>query len=314
MNDTQPIVWVDGALVPADRAAVLALDHGITVGDGVFETAEVRHGQVFARTRHHDRMDRSLAGIGLAPLDRARLDAGIDAVLAASREAHGEALPLERLRYTVTGGRGPLGSGRYDTDPTYIVALAPDPGMEGPTTVAVGPWRRNLHSTVTGLKTTSYAENAVMLLAGSKLGATETLFATSEGDLCEGTGSNTFVVTDGVLRTPGLDRGPLAGVTRGLVIEWAREAGIEVREEQVPMADLATAEEVFITSSIRSVQPVERLVEITESPLPTAPGLAAPVAPSEQYGVSFDRTLEVGPVTRRLQALFRENAAATPDP
>lgn len=313
MNDVQPIVWVNGRLVPADQAAILPIDHGITVGDGVFETAEVRDGRVFARTRHHDRMERSLAGIGLAPLDRARLDEGIDAVLAAAGE-QGSVPSLARLRYTVTGGRGPLGSGRYETEPTYIVALAADPGMEGPTTVAVGPWRRNLYSTVTGLKTTSYAENAVMLLAAGQVGATECLFATSDGDLCEGTGSNTFVVTDGVVRTPGLDRGPLAGVTRGLVIEWARAAGIEVREEQVPMADLATADELFITSSIRSIQPVDRLVEIAESPVATAPGLAAPPAPSQQHGVSFDRTLEMGPVTRRLQELFRENAAATPDP
>ncbi|WP_374929392.1 aminotransferase class IV [Kytococcus sedentarius] len=312
MNDAQPIVWVNGQLVPADQAAILPIDHGITVGDGVFETAEVRHGVVFARTRHHDRMDRSLAGIGLAPLDRARLDEGIDAVLAVSEERGHP--PLARLRYTVTGGRGPLGSGRYETEPTYIVALAADPGMEGDTTVAVGPWRRNLFSTVTGLKTTSYAENAVMLLAASRVGATECLFATSEGDLCEGTGSNTFVVTDGVLRTPGLDRGPLAGVTRGLVIEWARAAGIEVREEQVPMADLATAEEIFVTSSIRSIQPVSRLVEIAESPVAAAPGLAAPPAPSQQYGVSFDRELPVGPLTQQLQAIFRENSAATPDP
>ncbi|SNC60393.1 branched-chain amino acid aminotransferase [Kytococcus aerolatus] len=314
MSDNMLQIWVNGRLVAAEEAAILPIDHGITVGDGVFETAEVRDGVVFARTRHHDRMDRSLAGIGLAPLDRARLDEGIDAVLEASLAAHGEHPPLQRLRYTVTGGRGPLGSGRFEAEPTYIVALQPDPGMDGPATVAVGPWRRNLHSTITGLKTTSYAENAVMLLAGSRLGASETLFATSEGDLCEGTGSNTFVVTDGVLRTPGLDRGPLAGVTRGLVLEWAREAGMDVREEQVPMADLAAADEIFITSSIRGVQPVTRLVEITESPVTAAPGLAEPEAPSAQHGVSFDRELEVGPLTQRLAALFRENAAATPDP
>lgn len=80
------------------------------------------------------------------------------------------------------------------------------------------------------------------------------------------------------------------------------------------MADLATADEVFITSSIRSVQPVTRMVEIAQSPVPAAPGLATLPAPSQQYGVSFDRELEVGPLTQQLQVLFRENAAATPDP
>ena len=73
-------IWVEGRRVD-DGAAISPIDHGVTVGDGVFETAKVENGRVFALEMHHDRMDRSLAGLGLPKLDRAKVDDGIAAVL-----------------------------------------------------------------------------------------------------------------------------------------------------------------------------------------------------------------------------------------
>ena len=90
-------VWVNGSLVQGGPSFE-ALDHGITVGDGAFETAKVVDGVLFAPDRHHDRMDRSLAGLGLPPLDRSRVQQGIDAVLGVAPMSFG------RLRYTVTAG------------------------------------------------------------------------------------------------------------------------------------------------------------------------------------------------------------------
>ena len=87
-------------------------------------------------------------------------------------------------------------------------------------------------------------------------GAEEALLANTRGELCEGTASNVFVVTDGVLRTPPLDSGCLAGITRELAIEWSRAAGIEVVEEPMPFEVLGTADEVIITNSSRDVQGV----------------------------------------------------------
>lgn len=241
-------VWVDGEMVD-DKPSVRALDHGITVGDGVFETAKVVDGKPFALNRHNDRLDRSLHGLGLPSADRARLQEGFDAVLA-------EPLEFGRLRYTVTAGEGPLGSDRSDSPLTYIVASMPVPRPEPATKIVVVPWTRNERSAVAGLKTTSYAENVVALAAAHAEGGSEAIFANTRGELCEGTGSNIFVVVNGELLTPKLESGPLAGITRALTIEWSREAGIPVREEILPIDVLDTADEVFITSSTRDVQAV----------------------------------------------------------
>lgn len=295
----QTRVWVDGSTV-GDRPALRALDHGVTVGDGVFETAKIVNGEVFARTRHHDRMDRSLAGLGLGPLDRDRVDEGIAAVLAEGPIAFG------RLRYTVTGGLGPLGSDRLAGPMTYIVAASEVPLPPASTTVAVVPWTRNERAATVGLKTTSYAENVVALAAAASLGGTEALLANTGGQLCEGTGSNVFVVTDGVIRTPSLETGPLAGVTRALAVEWCREEGLEVVEEPLPLSVLADCDEVFITSSTRDIQGVGAIRVV--GPVDSLSGaLPRPDVPERELDAP-------GPVTQRAAAVFARLAAERFDP
>lgn len=273
-------VWVNGERLD-DRASVGALDHGVTVGDGVFETAKVENSKVFAMTRHHDRMDRSLAGLGLPPLDRARLQQGIDAVLA-------EPLEFGRLRYTITGGPGPLGSDRNDSEPTYIVTLGEAARPAAASAITVVPWVRNERSAIAGLKTTSYAENVVALAEAHKHGGGEAIFANTVGELCEGTGSNIFVVVGDEILTPPLESGPLAGITRALAIEFAREAGITVREEKLPLSVLETCDEVFITSSTRDIQPVNEINgEITRT-------LDAPGRVTKQAQAAWDKAVADG--------------------
>lgn len=245
-------IWVNGQRVD-QGAAISPVDHGITVGDGVFETAKIENGQVFALDLHHDRMDRSLAGLGLPKLDRERINEGIAAVL------EGEHIDFGRLRYTITGGVGPLGSDRGDAPPTYIVTAAPVPRPGATTKVATVRWTRNENSAVAGLKTTSYAENVVALAAAKEAGGSEAIFSNTLGNLCEGTGSNIFVVSEGKISTPPLEDGPLAGITRALVIQWAREAGIEIAEEPLTFDVLSDCGEAFLTSTTRNVQGVHAI-------------------------------------------------------
>ena len=254
--------WVNGVRVDATGPSIAAVDHGITVGDGVFETCKVIDGVPFALARHARRVDRSLAGLGLPAADHAVIDAGIKDVLSGKPIAYG------RLRYTVTGGAGPLGSDR-DTSPlTYIVTAGSTAPNSVTAKVVVVPWTRNERSATAGLKTTSYAENVVALAYAKDRGGDEAVLANSVGNLCEGTGSNVFVVVDGEILTPDLASGPLAGVTRDLVIEWCREEGLTVRAEPLPMSILTRATEVFITSSVKDVMAVHA---IDDRPLP-APG------------------------------------------
>jgi branched-chain amino acid aminotransferase len=255
-------VWVNGEQVDPAAPSIAALDHGLTVGDGVFETCRVVQGVPFALTRHARRLDRSMAGLGLPAADHGVIDAGIRSVLA------GEPIAFGRLRYTVTAGAGPLGSDRRDSPLTYIVAAGPQEPNPETAKLVVVPWTRNERGATAGLKTTSYAENVVALAFANQHGAVEALFANTAGNLCECTGSNVFVVVDGEILTPDLASGPLAGVTRGLVIEWCRQEGLTVRAEPLPMSILGQAEEVFITSSTKDVLAVHA---IDDRPI-TAPG------------------------------------------
>ena len=128
-----------------------------------------------------------------------------------------------------------MGSDRHDASLTYIVVAAPQalPPVSGKLTVV--PWTRNERSAVVGLKTTSYAENVVALARAKEQGAIEAVFGNTRGELCECTGSNIFVVVDGVVLTPPAESGPLLGITRELTIEWGRAAGIEIREAALPL-------------------------------------------------------------------------------
>jgi branched-chain amino acid aminotransferase len=248
------VIWTQGRMVAPDDPALSAVDHGITVGDGVFETCAVLDGQAFALTRHLARLERSAAGMGMAPLDLPKVRSGVDAVLAAAPDAG-------RLRITVTDGVGPLGSGRSDTPQTVIVAASA--AVIVPTgRAARSPWTRNENSAVAGLKTTSYAENVVALADAIKKGADESVFANTRGELCEGTGSNVFLELDGELVTPPLSSGCLAGITRELLLEWGAEAGLPVREAkdgELPFSVLdqvaAGTARMLLTGSVRNVQP-----------------------------------------------------------
>jgi branched-chain amino acid aminotransferase len=242
-------VWLNGDLVDGADATVSVFDHGLTVGDGVFETVRTVRREPFAITRHLRRLRTSAAGIGLE-LDRT--DAELRSALHATIEAHsgGEL----RVRLTVTGGPGPAGSGRGGAPPTTLVVAGPLDPVAASTRVVSVPWPRNERAALAGLKTTSYAENVVALAAAKDEGATEALFANTAGDLCEGTGSNIVVAAEGVLLTPPLSSGCLAGITRELLLEV-----VDVIEQPLPMDVLDRADEVFLTSSTRDLQAVSHV-------------------------------------------------------
>jgi branched-chain amino acid aminotransferase len=243
--------WLNGDLM-ADptRGAVAVTDHGLTVGDGVFEAVKTVHGRPFALTRHLARLERSAAGLGLPAPDLDVVRRGVDAVL----EGDGEDAPMGRLRITYTAGPHPMGSGRGGGPPTLVVAWSELQPAATETTVVTVPWTRNEHGATAGLKTTSYAENVIALAHAVERGGSEAVFANTAGHLCEGTGTNVFYVVDGELRTPSLASGCLAGVTRGLVIEWCG-----AREVDEPLADvLAQASEAFLASTTRDVQAIAR--------------------------------------------------------
>lgn len=258
-------IWLDGALCDEEEARVSPFDHGLLTGDGAFETIKVYAGRPFAVRRHLERLARSAGGLGLGVPEAPVLRAALDEVVA------GNGLRDARLRITVTGGPAPLGSERGPAAPTVIVAGAPLSPAVGPANVAVVPWPRNERSALAGLKTISYGENVVGLAYARERDATEAIFGNLAGNLCEGAGTNVFVVLGGRLITPPLSAGCLAGVTRDLVLELT-----DAVEDDVPLSMLAEANEAFLTSTTREVQPIRavdgRLLPAAPGPRTTAAG------------------------------------------
>jgi branched-chain amino acid aminotransferase len=271
-------IWINGELHEENSAVLSVLDHGFTVGDGVFETVKVSDGVPFALRRHLARLVRSAAGLGLPAPDR-------DLVAKACAEVLAEAGPgLRRLRITYTAGPSPLGSDRGHGEPSLVVGAPPTKPWPASAAIVTVPWTRNDRSPITGLKTTSYAENVVALAYAKARDASEAIFANTRGQLCEGTGTNVFVVINGRLMTPALSSGCLAGITRGLVLEWCGG-----QEEDVPLAVLSEADEVFLTSATREIQPV--------------------------HVVDTRRLMAVpGPITARCMEIYARRSAENPEP
>ena len=252
--------WINDELVPIVDAKVSVLDHGFTVADGVFETLLVSDGKVFALDRHLARLAKSASGLGISMPDSVKISNGITQVLQKNPK-----VDFGRLRITVTSGAGPLGSDRTSAEPTLVISLAEQATWPATTKVLLVPWTRNENSPLAGLKTTSYAENVYALDAAKSQGFSEAVFCDTSSRLCEGTGSNIFLVKGDQIFTPSDASGLLRGITRDLVIEWANDSGFVIVERDVDPSELWDADEVFITSSTRDVHPVSELAKLDSS-------------------------------------------------
>lgn len=212
------------------------MSRGWLLGEGIFETMVWRDGRVEALGRHWQRLCAGAAALGLPAPDLNAMREALHAVVAANEGCH-------RLRYTLSRAVG---------DAVDICAAA-TPLTVWPETerVMLSPWQRNTTGVLTGIKSVSYAENVLALRSAHEQGCGEALLANTKDELCEGTGSNVFVVLDGRIFTPTLRSGCLAGVTRALVVE----SGM-VEEKDLPVECLREVSEMFLTSSTRGVQAV----------------------------------------------------------
>jgi branched-chain amino acid aminotransferase len=271
-------IWLDG-VVYADpsEATIAGTDHGLLVGDGVFETLKVTESGAFAVRRHLNRLTRSAAALHLPAPDHLQIRKAIDAVLA-DRD-----FPRGKLRITYTGGRGPLGSDAAYGPQTLLVALVAADPAPPLTSIVTAPWTRNEHGALAGVKSTSYAENVRGLAYATERGASEAIFLNTAQHVCEGTGTNIFLVFGDAVVTAPPSAGPLAGITRELIMEWS-----PVEERELTLEEAKRADEVFLTSSMRDIQGIERWDDQILS--------------------------SVRPVTKALTAIFAERSRADIDP
>lgn len=253
-------VWLDGKLVHSSRARISIFDRGFLYGDGVFDTLRAYQGVLVFWDRHARRLRSSLRrfripepGVDLARAARALLDAC--------------RLSDATLRVTVTRGTG-RGLGprpeMLNASPTVLLtARSIDPRwMErhraGVTAIRLS-FGNGMAGATSGHKTLDYLNAVLGSIVAQDRGADEALFIDSDGTASEATTSNLFVASRGRLKTPPLESGCLPGVTRGVVIELARRAGIDLDQSPIGSRELDSAEEIFLTNTTVEVLPVVRL-------------------------------------------------------
>lgn len=252
---TPSFLWLNGRLLAANEAHLSPLDHGLLVGDGVFETLVARGGRPVAVKPHYERLLNSCQTVGLACISEAEFGHCIQSVI----ESNG--LSEARVRVTLTSGDGPLGSDRGVGVGTVLAVATPLKPWPPTEDVCVVPWVRNTRSALAGVKSVSYGENVRCLLHAKSRGCGEALLFNERDELCEGTGSNVFIILEGRLVTPPLSSGCLAGITRSLVLQACQQEGIECFEEVISADWLSRCEEAFLTSSTRDVHPIAKLDE-----------------------------------------------------
>ena len=259
-------IWLNGRLYddPAD-AVVPATDHGLVVGNGIFETLKVTDAGLFAITRHLNRLTRSAGRLGPPRPDHDVVREGIAAVV------DGRSYQFGKLRITYTGGPGPLGSQAPYGPPTLVVAAdAAEP--PAPTAdIVTAPWLRNERGALAGVKSTSYAENVRALAYAHEQAATKRSSSTPPATCARGPAAILPASSDPSGHPAAWRPGRWPGITRELLLEWCA-----IVESDVTPAEAARADEVFITSSLRDVQAVRAWDGVgTRRPGPRPADLAA---------------------------------------
>jgi branched-chain amino acid aminotransferase len=235
---------IDGRITQTSEARVPASDDGLLRGDGVFEVIRLYAGRPYALGEHLDRLERSAAALEL-PVGRAELESEIAALLAEFGEHEAQ------LRLVITRGGRRIASTEKLPSLGEVVTLASV--TYSPTVI------------LTGVKSLSYAANMQATRLAKARGAEEAVLVRPDGIVLEPPTSTVFWVSSGgQLRTPSLEAGILASITRARIVD-----ALEVEQGEFPIDDLRSAREAFLASTVREIQPV---VAVDGTELPSCPG------------------------------------------
>lgn len=254
-------VWIDGQLVDEADAKVSVFDHGLLYGDGVFEGIRMYHNRIFKLKEHIERLYWSakalLLEIPMTPEELTR---------ACVETCKANGLRDGYIRLLVTRGKGTLGlDPRRCPKPSVIIIAAtiqlyPEKYYQEGLTIVTVPTTRNLVNSVNpAIKSLNYLNNILARIEANNAGVEEAILLNSDGFVAECTGDNVFIVHKGRLLTPPLSAGALYGITRGTVLDCARDLGIPTGEPQLTRYDVYIAEEMFLTGTAAEMVPVVKV-------------------------------------------------------
>ena len=248
-------IYLNGAIIAADQARISALDYGFLYGYGLFETMRAYEGTVFRLDSHLTRLKKSAGFLGIST-DMTALKKAVHDILKLNK------LEEARIRITLSAGVGSTSPdpGTCFDNSVLVVAVAYRPyeeyAYQNGFKAVVPSSQRNSCSPLSRIKSISYLENMLARQEARKAGADEAVWLNEKGVLAEGSMSNIFVVSGGIIKTPSEESGILPGITRQVVLQLAQEAGIEVAEGEFDLDELKCAEEAFLTSSLIEVMPL----------------------------------------------------------
>ena len=254
-------IYVDGQYCDEKNAKVSVFDHGLLYGDGVFEGIRAYNGRVFKLKEHIDRLYYSAKAILLEiPMSHAEM---MRAVVDTCRQNN---LRDGYIRLLVTRGVGTLGlnPNRCKNPSVIIIAdtiqLYPQELYDKGMAIVTVATTRNLNNALNpAVKSLNYLNNVLAKIEANLAGVEEALMLNAEGYVAECTGDNIFILKDGRMLTPPLSAGALYGITRGTVIDLARDAGIAVSEPNLTRYDLYIADECFLTGTGAEIIPVTKI-------------------------------------------------------
>lgn len=254
----EPKVYINGKLYPKEDAKVSVFDHGLLYGDGVFEGIRCYNGKIFKFAEHIDRLYDSAEAISLKiQLTRDELKDAVINTLKANN------LKDSYIRLIVTRGVGKLGLDPFNCEVSQLIIITDTIQLypkelyeNGLDAIIVQTIRNHSKALNPTIKSMNYLNNILGKIECLHAGAAEGVMLNTDGYVAECTGDNIFIVKDNEIYTPPVSAGILIGITRNVVIELAKEAGITVKEEQLTPDDLYNADECFLTGTAAEIIPV----------------------------------------------------------
>jgi branched-chain amino acid aminotransferase len=302
-SDREPMIWVNGQMLPKSQAAVSVFDHGLLYGDGIFEGIRVYNGKIFKLEQHMDRL--------YDCADKIFLDIGVsreEMVAIQRRCIEANEITNGYIRLVVTRGEGSLGLNPYQCPKAGVICIAdtitlfkPEMYEKGMRVVLANRPKTPIECLDPRIKTLNYLNNIMAKVEAihlsKELGITkpedqliEVIMLSTEGKVAEGSGDNIFIIKDGKLFTPPSDVGILEGITRRFVKDdLCPKLGLSVEEKLFTIEDVYDADEVFLTGSAAEIIAVREVLEHDNG----------------KHTATHTITDGEGPITNRLRTKFR---------